>query len=259
MEDMPSGIWCHDKSLGLFCKYTLGQYKSTNNEWGSTAISGVGALVETQMNQGHFLAGASIYTDNATTIKHCIMTSNTSTSADNRGYFVTTQIQTPYVSAFWDDIQAKFKKMENSTDAIIIKARNEVSPTLSYKRAVITWTSTSVFTSTDADFANVVGGEEIEVIVGKGAGATAHVSTISFATPTYTITLDEAIPNVSGSAEVVINNYQKLGSITDQNVTERILQILRDAPWVQFKVELRGTVTSPEFEELTASFRQSNF
>ena len=254
LENMTSGIYVYDEELGLYNRYTLGQYRATNNDWGSRTIDVPGALVETDIASGHFLAGAKIFTDNATTALYGIFYADI-TGANGRGYFVTSQIQGGDASAFWGDLVARFKKLENSTDAIIVKARTEISPTLTFKRAAITWTSTTTFTSTDADFQYVTGGEEIEIYVGKGAGATAHVSTISLLTGTYTVTLDEAIPNVSGTAQVFINNFQKIGSITDQSVLDRVLQIFRDSPWVQLKVELRGTVSSPEIDELQLTFK----
>lgn len=259
LEEMPGGIWVYDKDHGLYCKYTLGQYRGTNNDWGSRTLSSVGALCETTIEKGRLLAGASIWLDGQITARPGIIISDVASTSNQRGHFVTVQMQGSEVSNFWTELVSKFKRLENSTDVIIIKARTDINPLTSFKWTNITWTSTTTFTSTTADYANVSGGEEIEIMAGKGAGATAHVLSISVLAGTYTVTLDEAIPNVSGTARAAINNFQKLGSITDQNINDRFFQILRDAPWVQIKIEMRGTVTSPEFDELTAKYQPSSF
>lgn len=259
VEEMPAGIWVYDPDIGLYCRYTLGQFNgSTNEEWGARALESVGALKETTIEKGRFLAGLTVYTDDFSTTRKVIMGATVPANSTQRGHFVTTKLQVGSASAFWREMVAKFERLLNSTDAIVVKARTDTSPTLSFKDLSITWTSTTQFTSADADLANVVGGEEIEIVCGKGAGATAHVSVISFLAGTYTVTLDEAIPNVSGGARAVINNFQKLGSITDQAAYEQLLQIYRDAPWVQLKVELRGTITSPEFYGIDVDYEQTD-
>lgn len=258
LEDMPAGVWVLDSELGLYCKYTIGQYRSTNNDWGARSINTPGALRNIAVNEGRFLAGASVYTNNFSTTTYGMFCSEGASTSLQRGHFVTAQLQQESASALWDDVKFKFKRLENSTDVIVVKARTEVSPTLSYVTSATTWTSTTTFTSTDVIWAGVTGGEEIEWVVGKGAGATAHVSSISVLAGTYTITIDEAIPNVSGTARVVINNYQKLGSVTDQTVNERVLQIIRSSPWVQLKFEFRGTATSPEFNEMIINYKTEN-
>lgn len=256
LENMPSGIWEYDPNSGLYCKYTFGQYKSTDNDWGAAAIARNGALKEVQQDTGHFLAGASVYTDDAGTELKAIFVSQVDATALQRGYFITSQIRAQDIRAFWRRMWVKFKKLENSTDRIIVKYRTSKDKNFPTK-ATITWNSTSTFTSIDSDFANVVAGNEIEILCGKGAGTTAHVSTITFATPTYTITLDEAIPGATGTAQVRIQNYIKLGTISDQTLVRKFYRIAKREAWIQFKVELRGTETSPELENIVIEFENS--
>ena len=256
LENMSSGIWEFDPEVGLYCKYTVGQYKATNSDWGAPVIARNGALKETSVDLGHFLLGADVFSDNATTKVKGIIVSDVDATADQRGYFVTSQIPAGNVRAFWQRIWTKLKELENSTDRIIVKYRVDKDKNFPAK-ATVTWSSTTIFTSTDADFANVLAGDEIEILCGKGAGATAHVSTITELTGTYTVTLDEAIPNASGTAQVRIQNWTKLGTISSQSIQRKLFRIAKRSNWIQFKIELRGTETSPEIEELLLEFNDS--
>jgi hypothetical protein len=258
LENMPSGIWEFDPEFGLYCKYTLGNYKSTDLDWGASCIARNGALKEVQKDTGHFLAGASVYSDNAGTEVKAIFVSQVDSTALNRGYFVTSQIKAQDIRAFWRRMWVKFKKLENSTDRIVVKYRVTKDSDFPAK-ATITWVTTTQFTSTDSDFGNTASAEgyEIEVLCGKGAGATTHVSTITFATPTYTVDTDEAIPSVAGTAQVRINNWKKLGTISDQTLVRKLYRIAKREAWIQFKIELRGTETSPELEALVSEFENA--
>ena len=265
LENMLGGIWVYDKGIGLYHKYSLGQYDgSINNEWGAGFLSAEAALVETNPTQGKFLAGCAYWPSDEVggSAVPTIVTSKMKSTVDNRGYFITSQILASSVRAFWKRLTLTFKKLENSTDRIIVKYRNDKTSALynteGYVNAtVITWTSTTTFTSIQALFAEAVVGQEVEVMVGKGAGALAHISAVNYSAPTYTITLDEAIPNVSGDAAVRLMNWTKLGAISSQTIAKQLYKIAKRSKWIQFKVELRGTESSPEFEELLLEFNLS--
>ena len=259
IENMLGGIWAYNKKIGLYHKYSLGQYDgATNNEWGAGAIWPVGAIAETNPQQGRLLAGCNVYSDNESTSIKGIFVSEGSASANNRGYFTTPQIASANIRAFWKRLTLAFKKLENSTDRIIVKYRNDKISAL-YNTAgyvgglAMTWSSTTVFTSSD-DFSNAVAGQEVEILVGKGAGAVAHISSVSYSAPTYTITLDEAIPNASGNAGVRIMNWTKLQEISSQTIQKKLMRIAKNSKWIQLKGELRGTESSPEIEELLLEY-----
>jgi hypothetical protein len=79
----------------------------------------------------------------------------------------------------------------------------------------ITWTGTNTFTTTQVGLSV---GDEITIIQGTGSGRIAHISDISFSTPNFTVTLDEEITGVNGTARARKENWKKLGTITS---TER--------------------------------------
>lgn len=253
-EEFRAGIWAFNEDIGFYNKYSIGQYDgTTNNDWGSSQMRYAGALIETDLKYGRFLAGCPIYLTPGSSYT-AIVASQVDTTADNRGYFITPQIQTSSVRAFWKRINLIFKKLENSTDRIIVKYRTSIYPAREsdgrMKAYGITWTDTDTFTVSDADFANFAAGDEVEITVGKGAGALAHILSITGTSPNYTVNLDEEIPNVSGSSEVVVNRWTKLGTISSQTITEKLYSIAKRNSWIQFKIELRGTESSPELEQL---------
>lgn len=86
----------------------------------------------------------------------------------------------------------------------------------------ITWTSTTSFTTTQTGLAV---GDEITIIQAKGSGRIAHISAISFSSPNFTVTLDETITGVTGTARARSENWKKLKAITkvNQKYEERII------------------------------------
>ena len=258
LENMPGGIWEYEPDIGLYNRYSLGQYTtSSNNAWGAHSVNYVGALTETNKLQGSFLAGADVWTGNATSITGIFVEQQ---SATNRGSFVTSQIYASDLSSFWSRLKLAFRDFENSTDRIVVKYRIKKNAnfedTPSNQRSAVTWSSTTVFTTTDTFFANVAVGDEVEVIRGDADGAIAHVLTISLSGSTYTVTLDEAIPNVANAdtSDVRVQNWKKLGTISDTAINKKLYTIGKSAPWIQFKVELRGNNETPEIDKLLAEF-----
>lgn len=262
-EEFRAGIWAFNKNIGLYNKYSIGQYDgTTNNDWGSSVVNYVGALIETDLKYGRFLAGCGVYADTDFVVIRSIIASQVDATADNRGHFITPQIQASSIRAFWKRLNIAFKKLENSTDKIILKYRTDIYPIRRTEGRMqtyaATWTDTDTFTVSHADFANFLAGDEIEVIVGKGAGALAHISSITGTSPNYTVNLDETIPNASGAIDIVVNRWKKLGEISDQSIQKKLFKIAKRSKWIQCKCEIRGTESSPELEELSIEFNQSS-
>lgn len=271
LENFSSGIWCYTPGTGLYCKYTVGQYRSTDLEWGSRIISAAGPLIETDLQHGRFLAGGMIFpTDSGSSADPVLLYSKGTSTANQRGQFITSQfhvpdLQTMYihmkiVRSLWDAVSYSFERFVNATDMLIIKMRTNKDPLRTFQQlgpSAITWTSTTTFTSTSSVLANAVVGNEIEFSCGKGAGATAHISSISLNAGTYTVTLDEAIPNISNNdkGEAYLNNWIKISVTNVQTLEEKVSQIAKNSSFIQFKVEMRGTATSPELKDLTASYQ----
>lgn len=268
---MPSGIWVYDPAVGLYNKYCPSNSTSaTNTDFGQMALEdAAGALTPIFADPttsapfassvgGTLLYGAKL--NSPSTTNH--YTFGSVTSGENRGYFATNRIESPDLQESWRYVFLKYEEFENDEDAIILKYKTKNRENLPFTTTSdVTWTSSTVFTSTDTKFASVVAGDEVTILTGAGAGSTAHVSTIAYANPTYTVTLDEAITAVvdTNVGKVAVDNYHKLSpSITPTTVTTdqpnanpRYAKIAipvtsdtdyQPAPseWIQVKTEMRG-------------------
>lgn len=260
LHNMPSGIWVFDDH-GLHNKYTFGQRIATNDSWGASVINATGALFSLGESEGRFLAGATIYSDNLSTKVQGMFSTKRDRNDTSRGYFITSQLSASSANAFWKRLQIVFDKMENSTDRIIVKYRTAIDPNFedpNTNRISAAWTGADTFTSSANILGNASVGDEIEILNGDGDGAMAHIKTI---TPTYTVVLDESIPNLANNEDshVRVMNWIKLTEISSQTIQEQIFTISKNkrAPWIQFKVELRGTVLSPEIQKLLVEFNPS--
>ncbi len=257
LENMFSGIWVYDPKIGLYPKYSLGQYDgSTNNDWGSAAVWPVGALRQTSENYGRMLAGAFVASDSGSTLVKSMLTSKEKTSTYNRGYIITPQLATKSIRALWKKLELAFRAFDDADDRIVVKYRTSKNPNLYNSREYIdamggTWSDTQTFTSTSGVLAYAVAGMEIEIVRGKGAGAMAHISSVNKVGSTYTVVLDEAIPNASGTFSGRLMNWTKLGTISSQSIAQKLYKITKRSKWIQLKIELRGaTCESPEIDEL---------
>lgn len=186
---------------------------------------------------------------------------------ENRGYITFQWFFTPNVRETFEKLYVKARRLLDADAKIIVKYR--ISEAAGFPQIfrdgnvnkIGTWTvlgaSSSQFTTTadlsalktafDAD--SVQGAYEIEIIAGAGSGYLAHVSAISLAAGTYTVTIDEPIRNalVSDTFFFVIDNWLKLQTkdaemaITSaSNPDYSEFPIAGKSKKVQLRLELRG-------------------
>lgn len=231
-ENLPSGIWELDLGTGNFThkySFTLKSLaSSTITDYGQNRISAIGAIkinplnmstITTTPGRSLILAGSSYYTDASSTKSAIFIDSpdkpTTDTEGQKRGYFVTTWFNSQEIADKWIRSWLTFRRFLNSDDKIILKYRlNEEDPV----EATITWTSTTTFTTTTdvsayaptANPFNGTTGGEVEVIQGTGSGSCTHISSISEAGGTYTVTLDTAVTGVTGTAKARFQKWIKM-------------------------------------------------
>ena len=243
-ERMPSGVWEFDldnTERGWYHKLSLSLYTSSITDYGQNRVSRVGGLffAKTEDGDGTLLMGAQLFSD-ATATKEVIETDDTADAVQKYGYVVTPKIYSNEIEDVWQALIARHRKLLDSSDKIIVKYR--VSDVASAE-ATVTWSDTDTFTSTDADFANYIAGDEVEVIQGTGSGKCAHISSISEAGGTYTVNLDETFTGATGTAKVRMQKWQKSISTSDQTVlwSKFPLTDLRASPWIQIKLCMQFT------------------
>lgn len=199
----------------------------------------------------------------------------------NRGWLMTQKIFSGGVLSTWNKIYIKARHLLTSQDQIIVKVRWEEDDNMPIivnddSTTCAIWTDNETFTCTsdleDAKTAFDAGLlYEIEFTSGAAAGYTAHIADITESGGTYTVELDEAIPNVvSGDKSFfVIDNWLKLklkgdndhagmSYDTDQNYGEFPFPSEAKSKWVQFKIELRGyRVAIEEYELIDSELKPS--
>lgn len=237
-ENLPAGIWEWSKDNGLVHKYsfsTSGVSSGITVDYGQNRLARVGGLALVKLGiataQNTLLAGAQYYTD-ATSTTYGIFTDSPFPTTDTSylegqkyGYIVTAWILSTALKDTWKKIGAMYRKLLNSTDRLWLKYRtNEIDPV----EISITWGTvfpdrTSFTTTTDA---SAYTGYEVEVVQGQGSPKCSHIKSVVNNAGTYTVLLDEPYLNVSGTAKVRIQNWIKIGKVSDQT-TESILKTLK--------------------------------
>lgn len=176
-----------------------------------------------------------------------------SDGVEARGYFITPKIFSQDVTDTFNLVTLKFSPFTSELDKIIIKYRT-VDDMRQYVNLTadpgagwnITWTSSTTFTTTQAEWADAEVGNEIEVLVGAAGGLLAHITAISNVGGTYTVTIDETYANyVTGDiGKAVFRNWIKWQTIEagDSNALQYFLstQLGVEGKFIQLKVELRG-------------------
>ncbi len=222
-ENLQSGIWEYDRNINWTHKYSISYTPvgtSTITDFGQQKLSRVGVLANANTystsasRNGTIIAGATYFT-NATTTTSGIFIDDSNDTIQKKGYFVTGIIETDEIEEKFNRIWAKYKRFLNANDKIVFKYRNyEEEPIIT----TITWTSTTTFTTTtDITAYGVISGTgvgyEVEILQGSGSGSTAHITEISENTGTYTVTLDEVITGVTGTAMARFQKWIKIGEI----------------------------------------------
>ncbi len=175
-----------------------------------------------------------------------------------RGYFIIPKVFSVNVTDNQNLVTLKFSKFTSELNKIIIKYRT-YDDGLVFINTGITdngwtgnWTSTTTFTIVGAQWADAVVGNEVEVLQGAAGGLLAHITAISEAGGTYTVTLDEAFADYQSGDEsiMVFRNWIKWKTIEygDSNAEQFFLseQLGSDGKFIQLKVELRGVNTRIE-------------
>lgn len=229
-ENLASGIWEWSEENGFvhLNPFTYqGVFSSTVTDFGQNRISRAGALANANIystsasGRGTILAGCNYFTDassiqSAIFIDSPIPTDNAFTpEGQKKGYFVTTWMTSSEIQDKWERLWSVYKRFSNLTDSIVFKYRlYEESPI----EATITWTSTTTFTTTTdvtayaptaTGFNGTVGGE-VEIVQGTGGGSCTHITSIVNNAGTYTVTLDNPITGVTGTAKARFQKWIRL-------------------------------------------------
>lgn len=253
IENLPAGIWKYDgNSLHHFA--SVSESKSTSIlDYGQKYITSPSAIKGLYFGDNYrqetiFFGSRTKNDDNDYTIQYLdYQATGSSSYKANRGYIITPRIEAQEIEETWDKM---FIKSDNKTGgSIVVKYRT--SEEFNWTGTGV-WTSTTTFTSTDTDCADLAVGDEIEILNGIGGGIITTIKTISFATPTYTITVDDTITGITATDDFYFkpNNFISLGTISATDTGVKELPIGIDSEWIQFRIEIRSGGDTPIIREV---------
>ncbi len=259
IENCQPGIWEYSENTGLYHKYPVSTSLISESpvfDYGQEELLAVGALFDgtisetgvqfSSTRQGSVLFGARSYRTTSNS-PHLIGISNNLDDKAKSSYLITQWIESTQVEDVFKAIVIKYNKLLNQTDKIKVKYRT------SKQDGVIidnTWTSTTTFTTTASAMGDYEVGDEVEASLGAGSGKCVNISAISFASGTYTVTVDEAVVGATGNAYVKLQHWKKLSDIqnTKQFANLPLAQYNKDTK-IQFKVIMEFTGKN-ELEEI---------
>lgn len=214
---------------------------------------------------GRLLIGGSARQDDGTEIA---ILASVVTDQENRGYFITPRLESDNIEDTWQKLYIKHEPLINAEDKIVVKYRTSKTTLFDYETYNIANVSTTVWVdsntyTTTVDLSDIVVGNEVSIYRAKGCGVTAHITAISENAGTYTVTIDEDVPDVTAGdiLNVYYNNWIKLEEFTSSSPTNSAgfaeITVGDTSKWIQFKVELRGSDVT--IEELQVSNQANKY
>lgn len=259
-ENLQSGIWEFDLRGSASHKHSFSMMPTSSTsvtDYGQNRIQYVGSLTiikaatVSAYGISSIYAGCSYYTD-ATNTKSGIFIDAPSPTGlvtypegQKAGYIAFDWMKSEQAKDIWSNVYLKYRQLLNSTDKIVGKYRTTEGVPFEIS---LTWTSTTTFT-TATDLTSYVG-YEMEVLQGTGSGWCSHI--VSVTGPSaglYTVTVDETYTGASTqTAKARIQNWTKMGSITDQASEVKHFPIGKTTPRIQIKLCFMWTGDNEVFE-----------
>lgn len=240
-ESLPSGIWEYDDTIGWYHKNAITLFDTgvgTISDYGQNRVSRVGALsnIRSANNSsdayvGTILVGATYFLNPTTTV-NAIYTNDSLDTVQKYGYIVTTKITAKNVLDSWQKFYARIKNLLSPTDEIIVKYRTNDNASAEY---TVGWNDATRFT-VSTDLTSSIG-YEVEGTLGTGSGRCAHITNVQSAGGgNFIVTLDETLGASTGISKLRVQNWIKLDTFSNQNLTYIEFGNMGNSTWVQIKV-----------------------
>jgi len=210
----PSGVWEYEPSVGLYHKASFtntGVGTTTITDYGQNYVTGVGALVDANVYSGAGSYAGNLLFGGSTAFSTGINTNDSLNTTQKWGYIITPEMYSSNIESMWGMVYARYRKLLNSADEIVLKYRSIVDiPT----EQSITWINTSSFTASSSVItAGYAVGDEVEIVQGYGGGKSAHITSIT--NSGLTVALDDTFTGVgTNTATARFTHWIKLGTIT---------------------------------------------
>lgn len=292
---MRSGVWIYDtKKDNLYHHQSISDYKSDTTvliDYGQPILFRPGPLFSVAYSSAttRLIGGGGHYRSYNSSTQIALYKFNSNhlrSSLTARGYYVSPTIPAGEAQDFFQHFWLFFRTFVHADNKIVVKFRTAeplTSPSSNVSDDPVQISSGVVWVS-DTHFrmgspfglpAVVKVGHEVEVIAGRNAGCTFHITAINDTngvalTPTDTTTADVSIDEAAPIGDTFLSfvrfdNWTKIETITDTSVSFHDFSIpggdsdgnpISVGDFVQFKVELRGKMQEIDDQRVT---RQDSF
>lgn len=242
-ERTPAGIWVCNLDTG-----SLTHLASPDNE---SVFTNASPLMYLNSDAGRLF---SAFEKNADSNEEGIWIEDLDNTSENHGYFVTSEIESDSVKDVFESIITK--AVMDDDNELIVKYRT--SKIIDYPVTVSgNWYSANQFnTTSDLSFVksrfDAGHFDEIETLIGTGAGRLAHITSIEESDTVYQVTIDEEVGTADDPVTVRFDNWKKIpATFTNTDGEMKRLGIGSPGTWAQFKVALKGKAGYPEVRSVT--------
>ena len=240
-ERSPNGLWVLNLKT-----YSLSHLCSPDNEIGFKQVSPIQIL----QNFNSRILMATRQSDN----EFSLWAEQEDPTVANEGYLITPQINSNTVKDVYKEIVAQ--AFMDTGDTLEVKYRNESVPNYPLTNIDGAWAKTNQFNTTDdlsEVYSRFVSGErdEMEVLIGSGAGKSVQIVSIEQGTSTYSVTVDQECGIIGETSIIRIDNWKKI----DKTMTIDDKEIARfgtggTGSWGQFKLIIKGKKGLPEIRQI---------
>lgn len=244
-----NGVWALDLTT-----YSLNHLSAPGNEVIFDS-QGASPLMAIDDYNGRLFVGADRATD-LTTSEEGIWMEDLGTTT-NYGYVITTEVGSSGVKDIFDEVIVKALLGDDDSIEVKYRTTNDVDLPIEIDDAEWTGVNQNQFTSDDTSLSVIKDrfdaghSDEIEVLAGQGAGRLAHITNVTYANPTYTITVDEEIGVDGEAAYIRIDNWKLVPKeMTSTNGDVVRFGIGEAGTFAQFKIGLTGKAGRPEIREI---------
>lgn len=251
-NEFPSGVWAWSERNGLYHKLSpsyqaVADTGTTNlTDYGQYRTYSAGPMMvftsvteggdATPTNGGRIVFAMEYFVDADDTSSDTewgLFTDDTADDTQKAGFLVTSSIDSQWFRDNWQTLYAHLTDL-NSGDLVECKYRLQ-NDTPTYVTA--TWGGTDRF-STNTDLSSYEQGDEVTIVQGKGAGACAHIRSLSGGAGSEVI-LDRSITGLSGTSVIRLEKWKKAGTITGASLEG--FTIGQQSHLIQIKAYLQWT------------------
>ena len=218
--NMPSGVWCLDPEIGIYCRYALGEGADTQNDFGQPSIRNVGALYAVQEGDTKFLAGYELNTG-VGSASLGILGYHDPSRTHTRQALLATSFVSDFTAA-WQQIELFFKQL-TSGEKLRSYYRTDNSPAVTCEGL---WDGTDQLNTT-TDVSAFTQGNLALIKTGSGAGEILEIEKVTVGATVNQIKFKQSATYATdgGTAGFQLLAFKPMEAITSTTLQNKTINI----------------------------------